>query len=104
MAPYSGGGQRARGWGYVREPAEGFFIGGSSVKDMNGVYKRVNTIPGDLLTDSRASESFQLVYRKWPGCLESIVCHSYARSKYFCIAMNNLEWQWMRTMICLAGT
>ena len=67
MAPYSGGGQRARGWGYVREPAHGFFIGGSSIKEMNGVYKRVSTVPGELLNDSRVPESFQLVYRKWPG-------------------------------------
>jgi hypothetical protein len=67
MAPYSGGGQRSRGWGYVSEPAEGFFIGGSSVKEMNGVYKRVNTVPGDLMKDTRTPESFQLVYRKWPG-------------------------------------
>ncbi len=102
MAPYSGGGQRARGWGYVREPAEGFFIGGSSVKDMNGVYKRVNTIPGDLLTDSRTSESFQLVYRKWPGCI-------FASSFYLVLSVLRVnresccDWQWMLTMICLAG-
>ncbi|CAK9061982.1 DnaJ homolog subfamily C member 7 homolog [Durusdinium trenchii] len=40
LAPYSGGGSRPRSRGYVtvREPAKGFFIAGSSVDDMNGIY------------------------------------------------------------------
>jgi len=44
----------------VREPAEGFFIGGSSIKEMNGVYKRVSEVPSDI------KHKFQLAYRKWP--------------------------------------
>jgi hypothetical protein len=28
----------------VREPAEGFWIAGSSIKDMNGVYKKVERV------------------------------------------------------------
>ena len=34
MTQYSGGRNTQRGYGTVREPAEGFFIGGSSVKEM----------------------------------------------------------------------
>eukprot|EP00960_Hanusia_phi_P059899 764321-Hanusia_phi.AAC.5 len=77
MAPYTGGGQRARGFGYVREPAEGFFIGGSSIKEMNGVYKRVSEVPWwislskrrlreDTQVPSDIKHKFQLAYRKWP--------------------------------------
>ena len=43
LAPYSGGGSRQRSRGYVtvREPAKGFFIAGSSIDDMNGIYAAV---------------------------------------------------------------
>jgi hypothetical protein len=60
MQPYAGGGGRQRSYGYVREPAMGFFIAGSTLKDMNGVYKRVENVPSWL------SHKFQLAYRKWP--------------------------------------
>eukprot|EP01052_Picozoa_sp_SAG31_P059029 SAG31_NODE_18366_length_639_cov_0.666667_1_plen_135_part_01 len=61
MTQYSGGRNTQRGYGTVREPAEGFFIGGSTVKDMNGVYKRVNP-----MSVEETGHSFQLAYRKWP--------------------------------------
>mmetsp|Transcript_17380 Transcript_17380/g.41879 ORF Transcript_17380/g.41879 Transcript_17380/m.41879 type:complete len:138 (-) Transcript_17380:317-730(-) len=32
----------------VRQPAEGFFVGGSSIKDMNGVYRRVRWVHTDI--------------------------------------------------------
>ena len=33
MTTYSGGGaQQSRGYGYVRDPAEGFFVGGSTLE------------------------------------------------------------------------
>jgi len=60
MQPYAGGGGRQRSYGYVREPAMGFFIAGSTIKDMNGVYKRVEQVPSWL------PHKFQLAYRKWP--------------------------------------
>jgi len=44
MQPYAGGGGRQRGFGYVREPAMGFFIAGSTLRDMNGVYARVENV------------------------------------------------------------
>jgi len=41
---YGGGGGRQRSYGYVRDPAVGFFIAGSTVKDLNGVYQRVEQV------------------------------------------------------------
>lgn len=43
LAPYSGGGSRPRSRGYVtvREPAKGFFIAGSNLDDLNGIYAAV---------------------------------------------------------------
>ena len=61
VTPYSGGGaRRSGGWGYVRDPAEGFFVAGSSIKEMNGVYKRVEKVP------SAIPHTFHYAYRKWP--------------------------------------
>merc|ERR1711934_282851 len=46
MTPYSGGGGgRQRSYGYVREPAKGFFISGSSIPQLNGIYDRVESFP-----------------------------------------------------------
>ena len=45
MAPYGGGGRRWHG-GYVRvqDPAKGFFLAGSTVMSMNGLYGRVDSV------------------------------------------------------------
>ena len=48
MQPYAGGGGRQRSYGYVREPAMGFFIAGSTLREMNGVYKRVEQVPARI--------------------------------------------------------
>ncbi|KAJ1459140.1 hypothetical protein M885DRAFT_596499 [Pelagophyceae sp. CCMP2097] len=41
MTPYGGGGApRQRGFGYVSDPAAGFFVAGSTVQGMLGVYER----------------------------------------------------------------
>ena len=40
-----GGGGRARSYGYVREPGEGFWVGGSELENMNGVYIRNREVP-----------------------------------------------------------
>ena len=37
---YTGQGSRRTSYGYVRDPAAGFFVGGSSINEMNGVYVR----------------------------------------------------------------
>ena len=61
VTPYSGGGaRRGGGYGYVREPAEGFFVAGSSIKEMNGMYKKVEKVP------SAIPHKFHYAYRKWP--------------------------------------
>lgn len=44
LRPYDGGPPAPRKRGTVREPAAGFFIAGSSIEDMNGVYTRVHTV------------------------------------------------------------
>jgi tetratricopeptide (TPR) repeat protein len=41
VAPYTGGGSRQRGFGYVSDAAFGFFVAGSSLTNMNGVYMRI---------------------------------------------------------------
>ena len=53
------GASRSGGWGYVREPAEGFFVGGSSIGEMNGVYARVYRW--------QVAHEFVYCYRKWPA-------------------------------------
>eukprot|EP01047_Picozoa_sp_COSAG01_P009463 COSAG01_NODE_389_length_17708_cov_111.404452_3_plen_213_part_00 len=77
VAPYSGGGaRRGGGWGYVRDPAEGFFIAGSSIKAMNGVYKKVERVPAAI------PHKFHYAYRQWPhgtedqmrGCAQAACC------------------------------
>lgn len=46
VTPYTGGGgQRQRGFGYVRDPAQGFFVAGSTLHELNGVYRRVDRLP-----------------------------------------------------------
>ena len=61
VTPYTGGAaSRSGGWGYVRDPAEGFFVAGSSIKEMNGVYKKVDKVPSII------PHVFHYAYRKWP--------------------------------------
>ena len=60
VTPYSGGGgRRSGGYGTVRDPPAGFFVGGSSIKDMNGVYERGGQIPSSI------DHKFHYAYRKW---------------------------------------
>ena len=61
VTPYSGGAaSRSGGWGYVRDPAEGFFVAGSSIPELNGVYKKVERVPAAI------PHTFHYAYRKWP--------------------------------------
>jgi hypothetical protein len=62
VTQYSGGAARQqRGYGTVREPAMGFFVGGSTLTAMNGVYKRVQA------PNANIKHTGNLVYRKWPA-------------------------------------
>ena len=71
MAPYGGGGGWRRHGGYVRvqDPAKGFFLAGSTVMAMNGLYGRVDSVPSDL------KQTVQLAYKhdktNWLMCLTS---------------------------------
>jgi hypothetical protein len=44
LRPYDGAPPAPRKRGTVRQPAAGFFIAGSTIEDMNGVYTRVHTV------------------------------------------------------------
>lgn len=44
LRPYDGAPPVPRKRGTVRRPAAGFFIAGSSIQDLNGVYTRVHTV------------------------------------------------------------
>ena len=44
VTPYTGGGgQRQRGFGYVRDPAHGFFVAGSTLQGLNGKRIAIDT-------------------------------------------------------------
>ena len=59
LAPYSGGRSRPKTRGYVtvREPAKGFFIAGSNIDDMNGIYAAIR--PDNL----KIRRQVQVAYR-----------------------------------------
>ena len=52
VTSYTGAGRQSRSYGTVRDPAAGFYIGGSSLREMNGVYARV--APPDAEGTARA--------------------------------------------------
>ena len=58
LAEYGGGEARLKR-GKIRAPAEGFFVGGSSIGEMNGVYTRVYRW--------QVAHEFVYCYRKWPA-------------------------------------
>ena len=49
LRPYGGTPPAPRKRGTVRQPAAGFFIAGSAIEDMNGVYARVYSVGTRLL-------------------------------------------------------
>ena len=61
VTSFTGGGSRSRGYGTVRDPAQGFFVAGSSLADLNGIYHRVQpSTPGEQ--PHLSHHSFQLAY------------------------------------------
>ena len=48
VSTYSGMGSQSRGFGYVRDPAAGFFVTGSTIEKLNGVYHKVERIPATI--------------------------------------------------------
>ena len=61
MAPRTGGAGRQRSFGYVREPALGFFVAGSDIDDVNGVYFRVD--PTTEPSGKATGHNFHLLYK-----------------------------------------
>ena len=60
MAPYGGGGgggRRHGGYVRVQEPAKGFFIAGSAIRQMNGLYGKVERVPHNI------DHQLQLAYK-----------------------------------------
>ena len=59
-----GGGGRSRGFGYVRDPAAGFFIAGSAIGELNGIYVRFSPSSPHTEEAKAATElhDFKLAY------------------------------------------
>ena len=57
MTTYGGGG-RQRSYGRVRDPGKGFFVTGSTLWGVNGVYERVNSLHSSLME----KHGFSLAY------------------------------------------
>ena len=74
MTEYGGGPGRQRSTGYVRvsKAPDGFFVAGSSLKGINGLYGKVNSIPKRLAE----AHEYQLAYKhdqtKWHMALVSM--------------------------------
>ena len=86
MAPYGGRGGRRRTGGYVRvqDPAKGFFVTGSSIRSMNGLYGRVDSVSATL------PHQFQLAYKHdQTGWLMGLVSTPDRQS------ISNLESEWL---------
>jgi tetratricopeptide (TPR) repeat protein len=58
MTPYGGGGRAHGGYVRVRDPGKGFFVAGSTIREVNGVYQRVHTLPSKF----HELHGYQLVY------------------------------------------
>ena len=68
LAPYSGGSRpKSRGYVTVREPAKGFFIAGSSLDDLNGIYAAVR------LEGLGLSRKAQIAYRNDTGWIMALM-------------------------------
>ena len=59
VAPYGSGGRRHGGYARVSQPGKGFFVGGSSLDGVNGVFERVERLPTELIE----LHNFSLAYR-----------------------------------------
>ena len=89
MTSYGGPARKSRFGGYttVRDPAHGFFVGGSSMDRLNGIYERVESVRGDL-----AHKELILAYEnkvsRWLMAYVIYKCTT-ARASYF---QNSTAW------------
>mmetsp|Transcript_34582 Transcript_34582/g.44587 ORF Transcript_34582/g.44587 Transcript_34582/m.44587 type:complete len:264 (+) Transcript_34582:18-809(+) len=58
MTPYGGGGRAHGGYVRVRDPGKGFFVAGSSIREVNGLYQRTDSLPIQF----HELHKYQLVY------------------------------------------
>ena len=65
MTTYGGGGRRHGGTVRVREPGKGFFIAGSSLTDMNGVYVTTNKLPAAIMASHNVSLAYENRVTGW---------------------------------------
>ena len=66
MTPFSGGGgEREYSYGYMDSPAIGFFVGGSSVTAMNGLYDRVENVDNGNAPNRKAELSYRNEMTQW---------------------------------------
>ena len=69
VSPYSGGRRsRSRGYATVRDPSHGFYIGGSSIEAMNGLYGRINSIHHPTI-HNEFHLAYKHDYHNWFLCL-----------------------------------
>ena len=66
MTPFSGGGgERETSYGYMDEPAIGFFVGGSSVKEMNGLFDRTQSVDNGNAPKRKAELAYKNELTQW---------------------------------------
>jgi tetratricopeptide (TPR) repeat protein len=69
VSPYSGGRRgRSRGYTTVRDPSHGFYVGGSSIDEINGLYGRINSIHHHTI-HTEFHLAYKHDYHNWFLCL-----------------------------------
>ena len=69
VSPYSGGRRsRSRGYTTVRDPSHGFYVGGSSIDEINGLYGRINSLHHHTI-HSEFHLAYKHDYHNWYLCL-----------------------------------
>ena len=95
LTPYSGGGGRRRqhgGYVSVRKPADGFFVAGSSIKEMNGLYGKSDWVPRSIGDKHEA----QLAYRHDQTGWVMVLCDAPARAPtHFNYGAADDETEWL---------
>ena len=89
VSPYSGGRRsRSRGYATVRDPSHGFYIGGSSIDAMNGLYGRINSIHHPTI-HTEFHLAYKHDYHNWFLCL---VKSDPKNSDYEVVGSKKSEW------------
>jgi hypothetical protein len=65
MTTYGGGGRRHGGTVRVRDPGKGFFIAGSTLSEMNGVYVMSDQLPAAIMAAHNVSLAYENRVTGW---------------------------------------